>query len=292
MAKESTFAASDSLSTQVWRRLKRHRLAVIGVIVIGALAIVAIFAPLFALQDPYQVDLQNIKAPPSRTHILGTDYAGRDVWSRVIYGSRVSLSVGVVAMGINVIIGTILGAISGYYRGVLESIIMRLTDVVMCFPSIVIILLLVAVLEPSVYNAIAAIGLMGWPSICRLVRGQFLSLREQDFVLAARCVGTSDRRIIFRHILPNVMSPLIVATTFGVAGAILLESALSFLGLGVQPPRASWGNMLYQARSTHILNRMPWLWAPPGLMIFISVSAINFMGDGLRDALDPWMITE
>ncbi len=289
MAKESTVAVGESLTVQRWRLFKRHKLAVGSAVIIGVLAIVAIFAPVFALRDPYDIDLQNVKSPPSREHILGTDDAGRDVWSRLIYGTRVSLTVGIVAVGISVSIGTILGAISGYYGGGLDSLIMRITDVFMAFPSMLTVLLLVALLEPSVYNAVAAIGLMGWPSVCRLVRGQFLSLREQDFVLAARCVGMADRRIIFRHILPNGMGPVIVATTFGVAGAILLESALSFLGLGVQPPTASWGNMLHQARSTYILYRMPWLWAPPGLMIFVSVLAINLIGDGLHDSLDPWM---
>jgi peptide/nickel transport system permease protein len=290
MAKEGFVAGREATFAKAWRRFRRHRLAVFGVIVISVLAVVAILAPVFALQDPYRVDLHSVKVGPSRAHIMGTDFAGRDVWSRLVYGSRVSLSVGLVAVSIYLIIGTILGAISGYYRGVADSLIMRATDVVMCFPTLIIIILLVAVLEPSIYNVMIAIGFLGWPSVCRLVRGQFLSLREKDFVLAAHCLGASDGRIIFRHILPNVVAPLTVAASLGIAGSILLESALSFLGLGVQPPVASWGSMLYQARSTQVLHSMPWIWAPPGLMIFIAVLSINFIGDGLRDALDPWMV--
>ncbi|HEY3108887.1 MAG TPA: oligopeptide ABC transporter permease [Chloroflexota bacterium] len=274
------------------RAFLRHRLAVVGAVVILALALVAIFAPLVATHDPYKVDLLAVREGPSARHLLGTDEAGRDVLSRVIFGTRVSLSVGLVAVTIYTLIGTVLGSISGYYGGAVDNAIQRLTDTVMCFPSLIIIIAAVAIVGPSIYNVMAVIGLLQWPGICRLVRGQFLSLREKEFVAAARVIGARDRRIIFRHILPNAIAPITVAATFGVAAAILTEAGLSFLGLGVQPPTASWGNMINSAQSAAVLQELPWLWIPPGLMIAVSVLSINFVGDGLRDALDPRMTVE
>jgi len=182
-----------------------------------------------------------------------------------------------------------LGSIAGYYGGTVDAIIMRLTDIVMCFPLLIIIITVVALVGPSLYNIMAVIGLLAWPSICRLVRGQFLSIREQEYVTAAHCVGVPARRIILRHILPNVVGPITVAATFGMAGAILTEASLSFLGLGVPPPQSSWGEMLHEAQKLSILDSMPWLWVPPGMMIAICVLSTNFVGDGLRDALDPRM---
>src|SRR5262245_2114145 len=253
------------------RAFLRHRLAVAGAVAIAALALVAIFAPQVATHDPYRVDLAAVREGPSPAHLLGTDEAGRDVLSRVIFGTRVSLSVGLVAVTIYTLIGTVLGAISGYYGGAVDNAIQRLTDTVMCFPSLIIIIAAVAIVGPSIYNVMAVIGLLQWPGICRLVRGQFLSLREKEFVAAARVIGARDRRIIFRHILPNAIAPITVAATFGVAAAILTEAGLSFLGLGVQPPTASWGNMINTAQSAAVLQELPWLWIPPGLMIAVSV---------------------
>jgi peptide/nickel transport system permease protein len=268
---------------------RRHRLAVFGVAVIALLTLVAVFAPHVATHDPYAVDLLMVREGPSARHLLGTDEAGRDVLSRVVFGTRVSLSVGLVAVTIYTFIGTVLGAISGYYGGRVDDIVQRLTDTVMCFPGLIIIIAAVAIVGPSIYNVMIVIGLLQWPSVCRLVRGQFLSLRQQDFVLAARAIGARDRRVIFRHILVNAVAPVTVAATFGVAAAILTEAGLSFLGLGVQPPTASWGNMVNSAQSAAVLQEMPWLWVPPGVLIALAVLSINFVGDGLRDAVDPRM---
>jgi peptide/nickel transport system permease protein len=275
------------MTMRAWRRFRRHRLALFGAAVLLTLVLMAIFAPLVARQDPYFQDYSAIKQPPSREHILGTDALGRDVWARLVYATRVSLSVGLVAVGIYTIIGTILGATAGYYGGWVDSAIMRLTDIVMCFPLLIIIITVVALIGPSLFNIMAVIGLIAWPSICRLVRGQFLSLREQEFITAAHCVGVPAKRVIGSHLLPNCVGPITVAATFGMAGAILTEASLSFLGLGVPPPQPSWGQMLTEAQKLSILASMPWLWIPPGLMIALTVLAVNFVGDGLRDALDP-----
>jgi len=271
----------------VVRRFRQHRLATAGLLMLTTLTLVAVLAPAIAPYDPYKIDLRQSYAAPGRAHLLGTDISGRDVLSRLIHASRVSLSVGLVSVSIYLIIGTILGAFAGYYGRSVDMLIMRLADVVLSFPVLIIIITVVAIVGPNVYNIMMTIGFLGWPPTARLVRGLFLSLREQDFTLAARMVGARDGRIIFRHILPNVYAPIIVAGTFGVAAAILIEAGLSFLGLGVQPPTASWGNMLTDAQSLTILESMPWLWIPPGVMIVLAVLSINFVGDGLRDALDP-----
>lgn len=265
----------------------RHRLAVAGLIIITLLGLAAIFAPLVATHNPNTVDLLAAGQGPSREHWIGTDEVGRDVFSRLVYGARVSLSVGFVAVAIYTVIGVILGSVSGYFGGATNSIIQRLTDTVMCFPPLIIIIAAVSITGPSIWNVMIIIGLLTWTGICRLVQAQFLSIREQEFVEAARAVGVSDTRLIFRYILPNSLAPVIVAATFGIAGAILTEAGLSFLGLGVQPPTASWGNLINLAQSATILQKMPWLWAPPGILIAVAVLSINFVGDGLRDALDP-----
>ena len=265
----------------------RHRLAVAGLVILALLGLAAVFAPVVATHDPYKVDLLAAAEGPSRAHWLGTDEVGRDVFSRIVYGARVSLSVGLVAVTIYTAIGVLLGAVSGYFGGFVDSVIQRLTDTVMCFPTLVIIIAAVSITGPSIWNVMLILGLLSWPGTCRLVRGQFLSIREQEFVEAARAAGASDIRLIFRHVLPNATAPVIVSATFGVAAAILTEAGLSFLGLGVQPPTASWGNMINLAQSATILQQMPWLWAPPGILIAVAVLSINFVGDGLRDAMDP-----
>jgi peptide/nickel transport system permease protein len=276
-----------------WRRFRRHRLAVVSVAILAVLACSAIFAPFIASpNDPYSPDIDHVRASPSSEHHLGTDGSGRDVFTRLLFGGRVSLSVGLIATSIYITIGTTMGAVSGYRGGATDFVIMRITDTVMCFPSLLIILTLVSVVGPSIFNIMIIIGFLSWTGITRLVRGEFLSLSQRDFVLAARCLGVPHRRIIFRHVLPNVVGPLVVAATFGIAGAIMAEAGLSFLGLGVQPPMASWGNMLGAATSFAVLERKPWIWMPPGAMIAATVLCINFIGDALRDALDPRMVLD
>ena len=270
-----------------WNRFSRHRLAVLGVSVLVILSARAILAPIIAQHPPNAVDLSAYRMAPSSDHWLGTDSAGRDVFSRLLHAGRVSLAVGIVAVGIYVAIGTLLGGVAGFFGGWADAVIMRFADMVLSFPSIIVIITIVSIVGPSIMNVMVVIGLMGWPPIARLVRGEFLTLREREFVLASVATGATSPRIIFRHVLPNALTPVIVNATFGMASAILLEAGLSFLGLGVQPPTASWGNMLNAAQSITILEQMPWLWIPPGLMIVLAVLSINFVGDGLRDALDP-----
>lgn len=287
VTEEASQHASEGLWTLAWRRFRRHKLAMFGLIMLIILALLAVLAPLLSPHSPYALNLQERGSPPSATHWFGTDRTGRDIWTRVMLGGQVSLSVGLVSVTISTIIGTLVGSISGYFGDKFDMVLMRFTDMVMSFPTLVIIITLVAVVGPSIYNSMFAIGVLGWPGLARLVRGQFLSLREQEFVQAARCIGTPTRQIIFRHILPNTVGPIVVAATFAVASAILTEAGLSFLGLGVQPPTPSWGNMLRDAQSLTILESLPWMWIPPGTMIVLAVLSVNFIGDGLRDALDP-----
>ena len=287
LLRDNASTATPRRRVSVWQRFIRHRLALIGTTLLLVLATLSIAAPLIVRHDPYTTDLRAYRKPPSKEHILGTDSAGRDVMSRLLYAGRVSLSVGLVAVSIYVAIGILLGGLAGYYGGWVDSLIMRLADMVLSFPSLIIIIVMVSLLGPSIYNVMLVIGGLGWPPIARLVRGNFLSLREREFVIAAEAIGARNRRIIFRHVLPNTLAPVIVAASFGMAQAILLEAGLSFLGLGVQPPTPSWGNMLTDAQSVLVLRNMPWLWLPPGVMIAITVLSVNFIGDGLRDALDP-----
>ncbi|MDF2628052.1 MAG: transporter permease [Symbiobacteriaceae bacterium] len=280
-------AEPRSEKNYVLRRFLRHKLAVVGLVILTLLVLVAVFAPQIAPYDPNKFDAVSMVDTPTKEHWLGLDQVGRDVLSRVIYASRISLSVGVVAVGIYVVLGTVLGSLAGYYGGAVDIVLTRIADMFLSFPQIMLILVIVAMIGPSIWNIMVVLGLLGWPPIFRIVRGQFLTLRELDFVQAGRGMGATDSRLIFRHILPNSMGPILVAATFGTAQAILTEAALSYLGLGVQPPAASWGNLLIQAQSTTVVEKQPWLWVPPGLLIFISVLAINFVGDGLRDALDP-----
>jgi peptide/nickel transport system permease protein len=287
-----TPTSQESMTRRILRRFLHHRLAVLGAVVVLILVLMALFAPAVAGQDPNYGDYSRLKAPPSSDHLLGTDALGRDVWSRLVFATRVSLSVGLIAVAIYTVIGTLLGAVAGYYGGAADTFIMRITDVFMCFPTLIIIITVVALIGPSLYNIMAVIGFIAWPSIARLVRGQFLSLREEEFVTAARCLGIPSGRIIWRHLLPNVAGPITVAATFGMAGAILTEASLSFLGLGVPAPQASWGQMLTDAQKLSVLENMPWLWVPPGIMIALTVLCVNFVGDGLRDALDPRMVLD
>ena len=278
--------AGLSPSRRTLRRFLRHRLAVLGGVVLALMALCAVFAPLLAPYDPTAIDLTRISQPPDAENWLGTDRVGRDILSRLIYGTRISLSVGVFAVGLYMAIGFVLGATAGYLGGLVDSVIMRFTEIVMCFPTFVLILILVGMLGPNIGNIILVIGLFGWPDIARLVRGQVLQLREQDYVIAARASGGGTWYVLVRHVAPNVVGPLTVAGSLGIAGAILAEAGLSFLGLGVVQPTPSWGSMLNEARNPAILATEPWLWLAPGLAISLAVLAANFIGDGLRDAFD------
>lgn len=276
----------ESYLKVVASRFFKHKLAVLGLIIFILIVLMAIFAPLIAPQSPYEVGYE-FEAKPSSEHLLGTDQVGRDILSRLIYASRISLSVGLGAVSIYVVIGTILGAIAGYMGKWADMLIMRVTDIFMSFPFLMVILVLVSVMGPSLFNIILVLGVLGWPPIARLVRGSVLSLKEMDYVKAGVALGYTAPKILINHILPNALAPILVNATFGIASAIIMEASLSFLGMGVQPPTASWGNMLTEAQSLTVLAEQPWLWIPPGLMIILAVISINFMGDGLRDAVDP-----
>ncbi len=257
----------------------------IGLLIVLGFVVLSALTPAIAPYNPSTIDVNNILAPPSAAHFFGTDDLGRDVFTRMLYGTGISLKVGFVAVGIAVLIGTVLGAISGYYGGILDMIIMRFVDIMLCFPSFFLILAVIAFMEPSIYNIMAVIGFTSWMGITRLVRAEFLSLKERDFVLAVRAMGASNMRIIFGHILPNAMAPVLVSATLGVAAAVLTESALSFLGIGVQPPTPSWGNMLTQGQN--VLGIAWWLSFYPGMAILITVLGYNLLGEGIRDAIDP-----
>lgn len=268
-----------------WKRLKRNPFALTGGTIVMLLFLVSILAPLISPHEPNAINAWEVLAPPSLQHWFGTDELGRDVFSRVIHGARISLKVGFVAVGIAVLIGTVVGLVSGFYSGIVDTVLMRLVDIMLCFPAFFLILAVITFLEPSIWYIMLVIGLTGWMGVARLVRAETLSIREMDYIMAARCIGCSDLRIIFRHILPNAMSPILVSATLGVAGAILTESALSFLGIGVQPPTPSWGNILTSGKD--YIEFAWWLSLFPGFSILVTVLAYNLLGEGIRDALDP-----
>ncbi|WP_419787005.1 ABC transporter permease [Pseudodesulfovibrio sp.] len=265
--------------------LARHALLIIGAFIVGSMSLAAVFAPFIAPYDPNFINVDALLLPPSTAHLLGTDALGRDVFARILFGGRVSLWVGFVAVGIATAIGLVLGLIAGYFGRVVDEIIMRGVDVMLCFPSFFLILAVIAFLEPSLTNIMVVIGLTGWMGVARLVRAEALTIRERDYVLAARAAGAKPMRILLRHILPNAVTPVLVSATLGVAGAILTESSLSFLGLGVQPPDASWGNMLMEGKD--VLGIAWWLSVFPGLAILVTVLGYNLLGEALRDLLDP-----
>lgn len=263
----------------------RHALLIFGTLIVGLMSLGAVLAPWLAPFDPNLINVDALLQPPSTMHLMGTDALGRDVFSRILFGGRVSLWVGFVAVGIATSIGLVLGLVSGYFGRVVDEIIMRGVDIMLCFPSFFLILAVIAFLEPSLTNIMVVIGLTGWMGVARLVRAETLTIRERDYVMAARAAGAGSARIIFRHILPNAMAPILVSATLGVAGAILTESSLSFLGLGVQPPDASWGNMLLEGKE--VLGIAWWLSVFPGLAILFTVLGYNLFGESLRDLLDP-----
>ena len=265
--------------------LKRHGMFLTGLAIVLTMSVLALLAPWLAPFDPAALNLDQILMPPSAEHLLGTDELGRDVLSRLLYGARVSLWVGFVAVGISTAIGIVLGLASGYFGGWTDELIMRGVDVMLCFPSFFLILAVIAFLEPSLTNIMVVIGVTSWMGIARLVRAETLSLRERDFVSAARLSGVSTKNILLRHILPNALAPVTITAILGIGGAILTESGLSFLGLGVQPPQASWGNMLMEGKA--VIEDAPWLSLFPGLAILLTVLGYNLLGESLRDMLDP-----
>lgn len=277
--------SSESFTSQTLHYLMKNRLAVIGGILVLLVFILSIFAPLIAPYNPATIDIKNILIGPSFSHPLGTDDLGRDVLSRMLWGGRISLEVGFVAVGIATIIGILLGSIAGYYGGWIDSFIMRTVDIMLSIPTIFLVLAVIAILEPSIINIMVVIGLTSWMEPARLIRAEFISLKEREFVIAARAIGSTDGRIIMKHVLPNGLSPILVSATMGIGGAILIESALSFLGLGVQPPTPSWGSLLSSGKDN--IEIAWWLSAFPGLAILITVLGYNLLGEGIRDALDP-----
>lgn len=281
---------TDGLWTKTWRRFLRHRMAVTSLFVIAIIALVMFGSAIWVPQDVARldVDLSNINASPSLLHPMGTDQAGADVFKRILLGGRVSLIVGFVAMALAMTLGTVVGAFSGYFGGWVDAVLMRVTDTMLSVPLLLVVIVLAMVLRgifDTVSVIIVVIGITNWMTLARIVRANFLSLRTKEFVEAARCIGGTDMRIIFRHVLPNTVAPIIVAATLEVANAILLEAYVSFLGLGIQPPTPSWGNMISGAQE--VIYRAPWLAIFPGVMITLTVLSINYIGDGLRDALDP-----
>ncbi len=278
----------ESYYIQAFERLREHKLAMIGACICLAEIILVVFLPVFLKLDPYTVDAASFGTGPGvGGHFLGTDTIGRDVLARLVYGGRVSLFVGFFSTAVSMLIGVPVGLLAGYLRGKTEIIVMRITDIFMSFPAIVLILVAVAVVGPSLWSVSVIIGILGWTQFARIVYAKVLSVSQQEYVEAARAIGSGRATIILRYVLPNSVAPILIAATFGMASSILMESALSFLGMGVQPPTASWGNMIYEAQSIAILSMKPWMWVPAGLAILITVLSINFLGDGIRDALDP-----
>ena len=275
----------EVVHSAAWRQFRRNRLAVAGGVVVALLAALALLAPLLAPYDPAAYDVKQILLAPSPAHWFGTDQLGRDVLSRMLFGARISMAVGFISVGIAVLLGTLVGTTAAYYGGRVDEALMRFVDLMLNFPRFFLLLTLIALLRPSIWVIMAVIGFTGWMGLARLVRGEILSLREREFVVGARALGAPDARIMFRHILPNALVPILVSATLGVAAAILTESGLSFLGLGVQPPTPSWGNILIDGKAN--IEIAWWLSVFPGLAILMTVLAYNLLGEGLRDALDP-----
>lgn len=281
---------TESYRQTVWRRFCHHRLALVSLGVLAVICFAAALAPVLAPYNPEEI-AGPFGAPPSPQFLLGTDQIGRDMLSRLLYATRISLMVGILATAISTVIGVVLGLLGGYFGGWLDIAIMRFTDMVMSFPYILLVLVAAAIFEPGLWSIILILGFVDWPGIARLVRGNVLSLRETNFVKSSIVAGMPSRHILFSEILPNTIAPILVYATSVMALSMLDEASLSFLGMGVQPPAASLGNMLNSAQSITVLTKQPWLWIPPGLLIVVLVVAINFVGDALRDALDPSAVT-
>ncbi|MGL5633744.1 MAG: oligopeptide ABC transporter permease [Sarcina sp.] len=284
----------ESPWTLAFKRLKKNKLALAGLFILLTLVLIVVIGPMIYPYNHLEINYSEIYQEPSMKHLLGTDNVGRDVLARLMYGGRYSLSIGIIAVAISVTIGSSLGVIAGYYGGKIDGFIMRVVDVFMCFPFLPLLIMVSAVMqevkvppEYRIYVVMVIIGCLSWTGTCRMVRGQVLSLREQEFMQAAEALGLSDFRKMFFHLLPNTFAVIIVSATLGIGGAILTESSLSFLGMGVTPPTPTWGNMIQAANDYFTMTNRPWLWIPPGICIFLTVMSINIFGDGLRDALDP-----
>lgn len=269
------------------KRFLRDNRARIGIVIVVIMSLAALLAPLIARQSPIAIDLVHLLEKPSADHWLGTDIQGRDVWSRLVYGARVSLTVGLISQGIALLLGVSLGLLAGFYGRWVDEVVMRLADVTLAFPTLLLLIAMVAALEPSMGVVFATIGIVGWAGMARLVRGQVLVVRQLEYIQAIRALGAGDLRIMLQHVLPNVIAPVVIAATLGVAGAIMAEAALSFLGLGVPPPAPSWGSMIADGRDLDQLRRAPWTSVFPGVAIGAAVLGFNLLGDALRDALDP-----
>ncbi|MEV4618478.1 ABC transporter permease [Asanoa sp. NPDC049573] len=287
MTSVTVAAAGRSPASAALRRFRSHPAAVVSVVFIVLVVLAAIFARPLSGHDPNAIDLLQARTGPSGDHLLGTDSTGRDVFSRLLFAGRISLGVGLASAAIAVVLGTLLGSVAGLLGGWVDGLVMRLADVFLSFPSLVVIVVVSGILGPSVLTMVIAIGLFQWPVCGRIVRGVTLSLREQEFVLASRATGAGPLWLMRKHIIPAALPPVSVVATLAVAQAIALEATLSFLGLGVQPPAASWGNMLTDAQSLTVIRTEPWLWLSPGIAVALTVLAVNFIGDGLRDAVDP-----
>ena len=269
------------------KRFLRDNRARIGIVIVVIMTLAAVLAPLIARQNPIAIDLVHLLEKPSADHWLGTDIQGRDVWARLVYGARVSLTVGLISQGIALLLGVSLGLLAGFYGRWVDEVVMRLADVTLAFPTLLLLIAMVAALEPSMGVVYATIGIVGWAGMARLVRGQVLVVRQLEYIQAIRALGAGDMRIMLQHVLPNVIAPVVIAATLGVAGAIMAEAALSFLGLGVPPPAPSWGSMIADGRDLDQLRRAPWTSVFPGIAIGAAVLGFNLLGDALRDALDP-----
>ncbi|SCX90012.1 oligopeptide ABC transporter permease [Alkaliphilus peptidifermentans] len=277
----------------VWLRFKKKKIALTGVIILIILVLSAVFAPFLTPYSPDEMNFSNVNAAPSRQNWMGTDNLGRDYFTRLLYGGRVSLMVGVISAFISVTLGSTIGGIAGFFGGRVDNILMRFAEIVMSFPFLPLAITISAVVganvapETKMYIVMMIIGCLSWPGLSRIVRGQILSLKEQEFVLAAKALGIPNYKIILKHLIPNTIGYIIVSAALSMANAIMAESGLSFLGLGVVPPTPTWGNMVQHARNLHVLRTRPWLWIPPGVAILLAVMSINLLGDGLRDAIDP-----
>lgn len=270
------------------RALLRSRSAAIGLTVVSVFVFCAVFAPIITGHDPYDIDLENKELPPSGENLFGTDNLGRDIFTRVIYGTRISLKVGIIAMSISIVIGTVLGALSGFFGGWTDTIIMRITDVFLAIPAAILVLAVMAIFEyPSVNKIFMVLGLIGWTSVARLVRSRVMEIRNEEYVIAAIALGFSSARTLVRHVMPNSLAPIIVIATLGIAGNILTEAWLSFLGLGAEPHIPSWGRMITEGQAYLATASRPWIYVFPGAALFLTVMGFNLLGDGLRDVLDP-----